>query len=246
MKLEEILDSIKKFLDRFRTIVFTGLMVVVILSLTSNGCQRKDIIELTERLTGLDLQNVHLTQVVSANGDTIKKKQAEIIALQRTIDSLQGINTVLKGKETNLIAVNQKLQAELLKISEDSSYNWLQQVGYPFGGDNKSFGFNGPQVKAIHSDKVSYNGMVALNFNLKEQLYNCELRGDAQKELTGKTKEKYELAMSSNESLQQLTANAKEECELYQKQLKKEKRNKTIYKISTVVGLLVGFALGSL
>jgi hypothetical protein len=228
-------DKIIELFNKFQKIFFMVVIVFLIISLSSNGCQRKDFVKLAEKLTGIKLENEFLLKENLSRKEELFRIRTDSIFLRMKYDSLLTVRDKLivrnKGYEKRIST----LEGKIKEISEDSSYQWLQIVGYPFGGDYKPFGFNGPQVKAIHLDKVeSLTKDTTIN-ELGKELVLVDsllyLANNMKSNESAKARQ-YEAA---NKNLELVSGNKDEIIVEKDKMIKKEKRGKNFWKVTTVV-----------
>ena len=230
----KIIDWIGKNLGRIKTVGSVILILSLIVSLSGNGCSKRSMVEMTKKLTGLDLENLILRGTVEDNEKTILRIEAEKDTLRQAYSDLRGEKDSLQKNEVWFKGEYWRLRKEIAEMSEDSSYNWLQRIAYPFGGDDKPFGFNGPQVKAIHLDKVDYNNKVNLVGNLELQLVNCETRNNISQSLADSTEQQLLLSRKSSVDQKQVISNLDEEIELKDELIQKEHRAKRLWKGITI------------
>lgn len=230
-----ILDWIIKTFERFQKILFLVILTFTILSIAGNGCQRSDIVNLTEKLTGMKISLERLNKENGLKNELIAEKDDRIQDLEIKLDSVKKREAQTKASEKLLLTENRKLKDNILKISEDSSYKWLQQVAYPFGGDYKPFGFNGPQVKAIHSDKIDYEGQLVLNENLRIQVAQCNERYELKDSLEMTARGKIALLEDKEDNYQEMLTIREEEGKIKEKDCTKQERRKKIWRAATAI-----------
>ena len=236
--MKKIIKKTVELFNKFQTIIFMVVFVLLLLSLFNNGCQRNDFVDLTEKLTGLHIDNNLLHSSISDKDFLIEELKIDKLDINTRYNVLQEKNKSLRNNERSLKTQVANLRVELKKISGDSAYVWLQETGYPFGGDYKPFGFNVQQVKSIQIDKIESNYKDSLITNLHSQVINCDQRIENKDSLIAKTE-----AISINFELQvedykQIEKNKDKEIQVINKELRKNKRRKVFWKITTVIGTI--------
>jgi len=212
-----------KELKLLKTIGLIALVIFLTLSLTSNSCSRRSILDLNERLTSLSLQNDDLEKGINERENTILRIEVEKKVLREAYLKLSEQKDSLEKNEEWFKKEYWRMKAEIVRISTDSSYNWLQLVAYPFGEEKKPYAFGGLQVKAIHLDKVDYDNKVSLVGNLELQLDNCEERNDISLALVDSSEKQLVLAQGNSASKDTIIFNKDEEIGLKDGVIKKER-----------------------
>jgi len=237
--LLEALDWIKTNLDRLQTI---GLIVVIVIALSlfvKGGCQRRDLVNLTERITTIKVTNTQLLK-------DIEGKDAKFALINTEIRSIKDKNTILKSENNDLKASKRHLEATLVTISDslgntppDSSYAFITSV-YDYEGELK-YPINEKQVKAIHVTYLERIALKDLNDNLEAQVRNISFQLKFSEAINRKLVEQVYILKSQKEDYKEIISNKDEEIGLQEKQVKKERHKTVFFKITT--GVAAGLAI---
>ena len=115
----------------------------------------------------------------------------------------------------------------------DSSYAFLKSV-YPYEG-LLEYSFNKKQVKGIHVTYLENLTLKGLDINLREQVDNCASRLAVAGTISGELRGQVDILKSEKEDYKEIISNKDEKINLQEKQVKKEKRKKGFFKITTIV-----------
>lgn len=244
ISIGKIIDGISDNLDRVKTIGIIILLVLFGISIFNNGCSRSEFETMVEKVTGLNVQNDILQKDIKLRDSILLAKQDSITLLEQKI-------ILSKKRERELESDNDKLRkdyddiaSDLIEISSDSSYSFLDHVAYPYKGVKK-YPFNEVQVKGIHRTYLEHQGLLALNDNLNEQkdeLYHQIYLKDS---LATETYSTMSLMKSNREDLEEVIVNKDEEIKINEKALKKAKRRKIFGMIGVgTASLIIGFLAG--
>lgn len=242
--LPELIDAIGRNIDRIKTVGVLVLVALVIMSAVNNGCNRTQLENMVEKVTGLNVKNDILQS-------GIKIRDSVLIAQNDSIQRLKDEITVSKSNESQLALENVKIKRKyndlasiLIKIPADSSYAFLDRVAYPYLGEKK-YPFSDPQVKGIHKTYLEHEQLLSLNENLQEQKdelsYQIELHGALELE----TSSSMMVMQETRRDLEEIIENKDGIIATNEKALKKAKRRAFWAKVGIGAGaLIIGFIAG--
>ena len=245
MSLGKIIDWIGKNLSRIKTIGVLVLLVFFTLSLIRNGCDRGDMEEMVERVTGLNVKNDILFQDVQDRDSLLLARNNRIIVLQ---DSLGASITEVDDLEydyTVLEADYESLSVSVPEIQVDTSYQFLVDEAYPYPGHLK-YPFNEPQVKAIHRTFLEKIKLDEMNLNLLTQIDEKDYQLDVKDTVVYEQAEAMTLMAESRVDLDSIIINKDEVIEIQAEQIKKKDRGKTFWQVvsGTILVILAAVAVG--
>lgn len=245
MDLGKIIDWIGKNLSRIKTIALLIVLSFFVLSLVRNGCDRADLEDMVERITGLDIENDILMGDVKQRDSLLMARDLRIAELQ---DSLW--TSIMRGDDiahdyTVLEAEFQRLSDSLHIIPVDTSYKFLVDEAYPYPGHLK-YPFNEPQVKGIHLTFLEKIKLDEMNLNLLTQINEKDYQLEVKDTIVYEQAEALMMMSESRMDLDSVIINKDEIIEIQDEQIKKQKRGKTIWQIlsGVILGLLAALAIG--
>jgi len=219
-------------MKNIKQIIIGIAVIVLLLSIGINGLQRKRLVDYTEKVTTIENTN---TQLLT----TIENKDAKLILSDTEILTLKDKNAELEAKNRLLEAQGAVLAASLATISSsvedtpaDSSYSFLKAV-YPYKG-LLEYSFNKKQVKGIHVTYLENLTLKGLSVNLEEQIDNCASRLAVAGTISGELQGQVDILKSEKKDYEEIIVNKSTKNSLLSKQVKKEKRKKGFYKITTI------------
>jgi hypothetical protein len=243
--LGKIIDWIGKNLSRIKTVGLLILIAFFVISLFRNGCDRADMEDMVERITGLNVRNDILFEDVKERDSLLIARDLRIAELQDSLGASDMRVGDLEYDYSVLEAEYDHLSDSLLRIPADTSYQFLVDEAYPYSGHLK-YPFNEPQVKGIHLTFLENIKLDEMNFNLLTQIderdYQLELKDTVVYEQT----EAMMLMVESRQDLDSIIINKDEVIEVQDKQIDKMKKGKTIWQIAAgvILGLLAALAIG--
>ena len=245
MKVANIIDWIGKNLSRIKTI---GLLIVItffVLSLVRNGCDRADLEDMVERITGLDIQNDILMEDVKERDSLLIARDLRIAELKDSLGASVMRADDIAYDYTVLEAEFQRLSDSLLTIPVDTSYKFLVDEAYPYPGHLR-YPFNEPQVKGIHKTFLEKIKLDEMNFNLLTQIEEKDYQLEVKDTVVYEQAEALAVMAESRMDLDSIIVNKDEIIEIQDEQIKKQKRGKTFWQIlsGVILGLLAALAVG--
>jgi len=245
MTIGKIIDWIGKNLSRIKTIALLVVIAFFALSLVRNGCNRGDLNDMVERITGLDIRNDILMEDVKERDSLLVAKDLLIENLDRQLTLSEGRVERLEVDYGYLESEFQHLSDSLLRIPADTSYQFLVDEAYPYPGHLK-YPFNEPQVKGIHLTFLENIKLDEMNLNLLTQIDEKDYQLETKDTIV------YEQAMSmmlmaeSRVDLDSIIINKDEVIEIQYEQIHKAKRGKTIWQIvgGAIIAVLAALAIG--
>lgn len=244
MKLSKTIDKISENLERVKTVALLTVVLIFVWSLITNGGSKKDIAGMVETITGLNIQNELLHKDI-VKLDSLKKSHMDSIARLK-----EEVKTSVRNQK-NLEHQNRKitdrynaLAEELLRISADSSYKFLDRKAYPFEGE-KRYPFNEPQIRGMHKTYLENSELQALNENLKCQKDELLNHVQLQDELIFESSSTVAIMENKEKNYEEIIENKDKEIEERKKNDRKRKR-KNILKSTgvAIIALIIGFVAG--
>lgn len=244
MQLKKIIDSLTETLERIKTVGIIVLALLFVVSLVQNGCSRSELNHMVEKITGLNVQNDILKKDISEKDSLLIASKDSVRVLKDSIFKVQSRTRALEFENVRLGREYNSLAAELIKISADSSYSFLDREAYPYGGVKK-FPFSEPQIKGIHKTYLEKEQLLAMNNNLesqKEELFKEIALRDA---LEVEVSSAMNVMQETRRDMEQIIENKDEEIKMKEKQAKKQKRRNVLKIIGVgIASLIVGFVAG--
>jgi hypothetical protein len=236
INIGKILDWPAKNLGRIKTVGILVLIVLLGFSILRGACNRQQMEELTERVAGLNVRNDILRQGISKRDSLIIQKDGRIAELKDSILISVRKLTKLKSDYSYLKAEYESLSDDLLVIPVDSSYDFLVNEAYPYEGHRK-YPFNEPQVKGIHLTYLENISLVDMKGNLIDQINELGSQLQVKDMIVDEQDIQLMLMKQTHQDLDSIVDNKDEVIEVKDKQIKKERRNKTIWQ--TTMGVLI-------
>lgn len=234
MGFGKLFEIIETNLGRLKTIGVMVLIVLFSISALKNGCDRKDAENMVEKLTGLNIQNDILRSGIMGRDSLIEVGNKRISRLNDSLVLSQKIYKQLEIKYGRLERKYEQISDSLLKIPADSSYSFLSNVAYPFDGEKK-YPFNEPQVRGIHTTYLQKENLLAMNYNLKDQITQLGKQNLIKNTTGGLMKDNMVMMSSNRNDLEKIITNKDEEIATKDKQLKKERRKRIFQVTGTAI-----------
>ena len=245
MNLGKIIDWIGKNLSRIKTIGLLIVLTFFVLSLVRNGCDRSDLEDMVERVTGLDIQNDILMEDVKDRDSLIISRDLRIEELKDSLGASIMRADDIAYDYTVLEAEFQRLYDSLLTIPADTSYKFLVDEAYPYPGHLK-YPFNEPQVKGIHLTFLENIELDKMNLNLLTQIDEKDYQLDVKDTVVYEQAEAMELMAESRVDLDSIIINKDEIIEIQDEQINKKQRGKTFWQVISgiLLGIIAALAVG--
>lgn len=236
---------IDKNLSRIKTIGILVLIVFCILALVRNGCVRKNIDKMDEKITVLNVKNDILFQDVKNKDSLLIQKDLQIQTLKDSVGASEMRADDIASDYTVLQAEFEHLSDSLQSIPADTSYQFLVDEAYPYPGHLK-YPFNEPQVKGIHLTFLENIELDKMNLNLLFQINEKDYQLDVKDTLVYEQAAAMMLMSESRMDLDSIIVNKDQIIKEQDGQIKKTKRRKTIWQITTgvILGILAALAAG--
>jgi len=220
--------------------IIIGLAVIVLLlSIGINGLQRKRLVNYTERVTTIENTNTQLLTNIENKDLKLALSDTEILALKDKNAELEAKNRLLEAREAVLETSLATISTSMDNVPADSSYTFLKAV-YPYEG-LLEYKFNEKQVKAIHVTYLEKLTLRDLTVNLQAQVRNLSFQLKFSDAIQRKLLEQVDILKSEKEDYKEIISNKDKNINLQEKQVKKEKRKKTVYKVTT--GIVAALAI---
>lgn len=245
MTIGKIIDWIGKNLSRIKTIVLLVVVVFFTLSLVRNGCNRSDLNDMVERITGLDIRNDILMEDVKERDSLIIASEQRVLELADSLSASLARESILESDYSHLEGEFESLSDSLLRIPADTSYKFLVDEAYPYPGHLK-YPFNEPQVKGIHLTFLENIKLDEMNLNLLSQIVVKEDQLELKDAVVYEQSVSMALMAESRTDLDSVIVNQDEIIDLQDEQITKTKRRKTFWQIvgGAIITLLAALAIG--
>lgn len=239
--LSKIVDWLGQQLDRIKTIAIVVLVILVGLAFIQNGCQREDMYELANKITGLDVENDVLTRI---NNN-----------LEETVDSIALENERLKEKIKDIDKQRQAVQDQLEKVKEnrdslliammnmptDEKYEFLTEVAYPYDGPLE-YPFNEPQVNNIYHTFQDKQFLEFENELLQNDIEGCNQQLAMTDSIKANMSKSMSVLRSQTARKDTIISNQEEIRKYTEEEVQKLRRKLLFWKIGTgvaTVGLII-------
>jgi hypothetical protein len=243
MNLGSIIDWIGNNLGRIKTVGILVLISLFLISVGRHGCDMADMEDMVEKITGLNVQNDILNTDIKDRDSVLIAKDERITSLQDSLHTSQGRLSSLNQVYVDLEEEYQGLSDSLLTVPVDSSYDFLTQEAYPYQGELK-YPFNEPQVKGIHLTFLEKLTLKDINGIMRDQIKELTFQTQVQDSVVVEYSESVELLKADTTDMRQIIDNKDQIIEVQEKNIKKQKRKKTIWQIigGAIIVLLAGIA----
>ncbi len=238
MILNKILDWLGKWFARAQTVALIVILAFFFISIFQNGCDRREIAHLVESVTGLNVENDLLHDHITERDTLLIKKDLTISRLNDSISLSQGRYNRLNGNYRALGRKYQNLAGELLTITGDSSYKFINETAYPFEGVRK-YPLNEPQIKGIHLTFLEHKTLELLNHNLTDQINELADQLVLKDTVIETTASKMILMRANRADLEQTVQNKDEEIDIKTDALKKQSRGKRFWQTGALVAIIL-------
>lgn len=234
MSLLTSIDNIGKLFGRIKTIALIIIVVLFGLSALRSGCQRDQINELIRRVSGLDVENDLLYK-------RMMEKQEKVYQIELERDSLKTVEEELIAKLEDIKEENRKFResmsdipADILETPADSSYKFINQVAYPFGG-KKEFPLSEPQIKGIHLTYLEHIYLDSINSNLRDEVNALYARIGLKEGIEDSYSKETAVLRSMNKNLQKMHENSEEKVKLYQENCQNSEFWRKFWRTTTLI-----------
>lgn len=238
MNWGKLIDAIGKNLGRIKTVGILVLVVVFALSLFRNGCDRADMEDMVERITGLNVRNDILFEDVQERDSLLIARDLRIEELKDSLGASDMRVGDLEYDYSVLEAEYEHLSDSLLLVPVDTSYQFLVDEAYPYPGHLK-YPFNEPQVKGIHLTFLEKIKLDEMNFNLLTQIDERDYQLDVKDTVVYEQAMSMKMMAESRVDLDSIIVNKDEVIEIQAEQIKKKSRGKTFWQVATGVILVI-------
>jgi len=243
-EIRTILASIKANLTLIRAGGLILLLGVFVASIWLNGCQKKEITELTKEISALNTRNDLLFGDIQIRDSVILIKEDKIGEIRDSLVVVDREKERFKGRYEALKRKYETLADSLINIPADSSYSYLIREAYPYTGPMK-YPFNEPQVRGIHMTYLQKSQLEGLNMNLTGQIVLYERQLALKDTICSETSKVLAMTKQTNQDLKTVIGNKDLIIGEQEKQIKRENRRRIFWQITSgVVSVLaIGFAL---
>lgn len=227
----KIIDWTGKNLGRIKTVGTIILVALFMLSIVKGGCQRSEIENMVERITGLNVQNDILNNDIKERDSILSAKDRRIVILRDSLSVSLSREKILKTEYGRLEREYGTLAESLIKIPADSSYEFLTTVAYPYEGDLK-YPFNEPQVKGIHLTYLEKETLETMNDNLMATIKEKDFQLADLEGITQTNTEQMALLDQNQKDYAKELTNKDEIIQIQEKEIKKERNKKTFWQVT--------------
>jgi hypothetical protein len=237
----EIVDWLGKQLDRLKTISIVLLVILFIIAVVNNGCQKQNALDLIERVTGLNVQN----DILIKQNLELKRQQDSINSL---VDSLEvaildseKIRTGLQRELQDVKEERDDLKDQILKVPTSTLYAELIEEIYPYPGEMK-YPFNDPQVENIYYVSKDYELVKQENELLQDDISQCEIQLNISDSIQMQIKRASNVIQKEVLNGEDIILNLEEEINLSEDEIKRLKRQlklRTIGAGAAVVAVII-------
>jgi hypothetical protein len=244
VRIGKIIDWIGTNLGRIKTIGILLLILLVAVSMFRHGCDRNEMEDLVERITGLNVRNDILMEDVRQRDSLLLQNERRV---QGLLDSLSASELRFADLQTDYGRLEddyEDLSDSLLKIPADTSYQFLIKEAYPYPGHLK-YPFNEPQVKGIHLTYLEKQSLGDMNLNLLAQLDEKEVQLELKDTVVMEKTAEIMLMKSNRQDLDSIIINKDEIIDVKDEQIQRVKRNRTFIEIAAGVIIVVLAALAA-
>ena len=228
--LKLLIDLLGKNAGRVKTIGMVVLAVLFLLSMVKNGIDQKQIAEMVEQITGLDVRNELLAGDIDGRDSVLTEKERRIQNLTDMLGDKDSVVEVLESRYGRLKAENKRLADSLSNVPTDSSYRFLVDEAYPYPGHLK-YRFNEPQVKGIHHTFLEKIKVDEMNLNLLSQINEKDYQLEVKDTIVYEQGQQIELMAESRKDQDSIIVNQDGIIEVQKKQIKKQRQGKTIWQV---------------
>ena len=226
-------------MKNIKQIIIGIAVIVLLLSIGINGLQRKRLVDYTEKVTTIENTNTQLLTTIENKDTKLILSDAEILVLKDKNAELEAKNRLLEAQGAALASSLATISSSVEDTPADSSYAFLKAV-YPYEG-LLEYKFNEKQVKAIHVTYLEKLTLRDLTVNLQAQVRNLSFQLKFSDAIQRKLLEQVDILKSEKEDYKEIISNKDKNINLQEKQVKKEKRKKTVYKVTT--GIVAALAI---
>lgn len=243
-EIRKILQSIKANLTLLRASGIILLLGIFVGSIWLNGCQKKEILELSNKVSALNAKNDLLFEDIRIRDSLILIREERIGEIRDSLIIAERAGRVMKGKYEALRRKYEALADSLLNVTADSSYSFLIREAYPYTGPMK-YPFNEPQVRGIHMTFLQKSQLEGMNMNLTGQIALYERQLALKDTLCNETSEVLAMVKQTNQDLKSVIGNKDLVIGEQEKQIKREHRRRIFWQITSGIAsaLAIGFAL---
>lgn len=221
---------------KWKLITIIGLLVILLISMGINYHQRNQRDKMIEHITRLNTLNEQLRLQVEGRDKLIENRLQYIQTIEDSLIVVKGELSNLKDQYKQLEGDYEDLQDEVNNIPPEESYAFLRNVAYPFSGELK-YPFNELQVQGMHLTYIQKNQQDYMIGNLKSQVDVCQkevgLHEMTNKELKGVISDMED----TRADLEQIIDNKDEEIKIHNREVRRQKRRKVLYQITTVIAV---------
>jgi hypothetical protein len=243
MKFGQIIDRIGESLGRIKTVGLVVVIVLLGLSIMRTGCDRDDMEELVERVTGLNVRNDILNEDIKERDSLLIAKDLRIIRLNDSLQTSEGRIRGLNRVYSDLEEEYQSLSDSLLTIPTDSSYTFLTEEAYPYDGELK-YPFNEPQVKGIHLTFLETFTLADMNTVLNDKISELIFGGEIKDSIKVEYMTSMALLKADTTDMRKIIGNQDQIIDAQGDHIQDQKRKKTIWQIigGAIIVILAAFA----
>lgn len=244
--MSKFFDDLKKLgeiLSHLRTIGLIVLFSVLVISVTRNGCDRKELKHLFESTTGLNYENDILHNHINERDSMIVEKEKIIEDLEAAIVRSETSVSKLVDHYTRLFTRYESLADSITRIPGDSSYSYLNETAYPLPGIKK-FPFSEKQVNAMHLTYVEHGSLSSMHDALKQRISLMNTQQLLRDSIITERTTQVDSLQKTQLDYEHIVMNQTEQVDLLTTHIKEEKKRNRFWKIAggVVIAILAAIA----
>lgn len=240
--ITKIIDWLDKSIGRIKTVGTLVIIILFIVSVSINGCNRKQAEVFVEKITGLNIQNDILSLSNKKLDSALVDEKIWRKVFEQKAESLDRQKTLLLEENQKLRNKLALVPSTLIHITSDSSYKYLQEVAYNYPGELK-YPFNEPQVKGIHQSYLENGILTQLVDTLEKQVFNCQEITQNKDSISKSFEKSMNILSEKGMNYEKIVGNYSEKEDLYKKENKKLKRQKIFYKVTTGIAVITALVI---
>jgi len=225
---------------KVKNVAFILLILFLALTIYQNGCKRAEMEAMVGQMAELYMSNDSLKRNIKDKDNEIAIKDARIVGLKDSISlSIQKFK-VIENRYIKLKGQYSALSDSVASIPTDSSYRFLTSVAYPYEGIMK-YPFNEPQVKCIHLTFLEKKSLGDINYNLIAQVKEKDYQLEIKDTIISEQERKGMIMELMRTEFETIINNSNKIIDINNKEIKKERRQKTMWQITTGA-VVIGFS----
>ena len=243
--MKKLINSMKQHKDLIQKILLVILLTVATFSSFQTQCTRRQLENLSNKLNDVKEQNSQLQKGIEqeeARYHTLEQEKEKLSVLlaerAKKLEQEQQRYRILERRYN-------ELEARVLQVPVEDSYQFLIQRAYPFQGE-KRYPFNEPQVKGIHLTWLQNAGLQEQNTSLLKQIEQMDGVLEVSEKTVQTLTAQVQSVKGANDRYQEMMRNEEEARRALQKNLDRTLRRNRMLKVGVYGGSAAGLLLGIL